>query len=63
MVKLRNEKPRSVLKGASEEELFGRTLAFDPKQLPQYEKVMAKHELRSVMFKYQVMAIQKKYRK
>ena len=61
MVKLRNEKPRSVLKGASEEELFGRTLAFEPKQLPQYEKVMAKHELRSVMFKYQVMmAIQKK---
>ena len=59
MVKLRNEKSRPVLKQENEEELFGRTLAFELKQLPQYEKMMAKHELRSVMFKYQMMAIQK----
>ena len=59
MVKLRNEKSRPVLEEESEEELFGRTLAFELKQLPQYEKVMAKHELRSVMFKYQMIAIQK----
>ena len=58
MVKLRNEKSRPVLKEESEEELFGRTLAFELKQLPQYEKVMAKHEPRSVMFKYQMMAVQ-----
>ena len=56
MVKLINEKLQPVLKEESEEELFGRTLAFELKQLPQYEKVMAKHELRSVMFKYQMMA-------
>ena len=49
MDKLRNEKSPSVLK----EESFKLIL------LPQYEKVMAKHELRSVMFKYQMMAIQK----
>ena len=61
MVKLRNEKSQPVLKQENEEELFGRTFAFELKQLPQYEKVMAKHELRSVMFKYQMMAIQKKY--
>ena len=59
MVKLRNEKSWPVLKEESEEELFDRTLAFELKQLPQYEKVMAKHELRSVMFKCQMMAIQK----
>ena len=59
MVKLRNEKSWPVLKEESKEELFGRTLAFELKQLPQYGKVMAKHELRSVMFKYQMMAIQK----
>ena len=57
MVKLRNEKLRPALKEESKEELFGRTLAFELKQFPQYEKVMAKHELRSVMFKYQMMAI------
>ena len=57
MVKLRNEKLRPVLKEESKEELFGRTFAFELKQLPQYEKVMAKHELRSVMFNYQMMAI------
>ena len=49
MVKLRNEKSRPVLNEESKEELYGRTLAFELKQLPQYEKVMAKHELRSVM--------------
>ena len=59
MVKLRNEKSRPILKEESEEDLFGRTLLFELKQLPQYEKVMEKHELRSVMFKYQMMAIQK----
>ena len=59
MVKLRNEKSWPVLKQESEEELFGRTLVFELKQLPQYKKVMAKHELRSVMFKYQMMAMQK----
>ena len=58
MVKLINEKSQSVLKEENEEELFGRTLAFELKQLPQYEKVMAKHEPRSVMFKYQMMAVQ-----
>ena len=57
MVKLRNEKLRPVLKEESKEELLGRTLVFELKQLPQYGKVMAKHELRSVMFKYQMMAI------
>ena len=57
MVKLRNEKLRPVLKEESKEELFGRTFAFELKQLPQYEKVVAKHELRSVMFNYQMMAI------
>ena len=59
MVKLRNEKSWPVLKEESEEELFGRTFVFELKQLPQYEKVMAKNELTSVMFKYQMMAIQK----
>ena len=59
MVNLKNEKSRPVLKEESKEELFGRTLAFELKKLPQYEKVMAKHELRSAMFKYQMMAIQK----
>ena len=49
MVKLRNEKSRSVLKKES----------FKLIQLPQYEKVMAKHELISVMFKYQIMMVQK----
>ena len=49
MVKLRTEKSWPVLKEESKEELFGRILAFELKQLPQYEKVMAKHELRSVM--------------
>ena len=42
MVKLRNEKSRPVLKEESEEELFVRTLAFELKQLPQYEKVIGK---------------------
>ena len=59
MVKLRNEKSRPVLKGESEEKLFGRTLAFELKQFPQYEKVMAKYDFRSVMLKYQMMVIQK----
>ena len=57
MVKLRNQKSTPVLKEENEVELFGRTLAFELKQLPQYEKVMAKHEPRSVMFKYQMMAV------
>ena len=57
MVKLINEKLQPVLKEESEEELFDRTLAFELKQLPQYEKVMAEHEPRSVMFKYQMMAV------
>ena len=59
MVKLRNEKSRPILQEESEEELFGWTLSFELKQLPQCEKVIAKHELKSAMFKYQMMAIQK----
>ena len=43
MVKLRNEKSRPVLLEESKEVLFSRTLAFELKQLSQYEKVMAKH--------------------
>ena len=35
MVKLRNEKSRPILKEESEEGLFGRTLLFELKQLPQ----------------------------
>ena len=58
MVKLINEKSQPVLKEENEKELFGRTLAFELKQLPQYEKVMAKHEPRSVMFKYQMIVVQ-----
>ena len=49
MVKLRNGKSRSVLKEKS----------FKLIQLPPYEKVMTKHELRSVMFDYEMIAIQK----
>ena len=52
MVKLRNQKSTPVLKEENKVELFGRTLAFELKQLPQYEKVMAKYELRSFMLKY-----------
>ena len=62
MVKLRNDISLSVFKEESKEDLFGRILTFELKQLPQFEKLMAKHELRSVMFKYQMMAIQKNIR-
>ena len=58
MVKLRNDKSRPVLKEKSKKELFSRTLMFELKQLSQYEKVMAKYEFRSALFKYQMMAIQ-----
>ena len=62
MVKLRNDISLSVFKEESKEDLFGRILTFELRQLPQFEKLMAKHELRSVMFKYQMMAIQKNIR-
>ena len=42
------------------EEVFCKALALDLKELPIYERCMAKHELRSVLLKYQMAAISKK---
>ena len=50
-----NQESKKVEDG---EDLFCKALAEDIKQLPIREKVMAKHEIRNVLFKYQMAALQ-----
>ena len=44
-------------KGKRAEELFCSSLAAKLKDLPEYERCVAKNELRNVIFKYQMMVL------
>ena len=41
------------------EDLFGRSISVDLRDLPHFERIMAKNEIRNVLFKYQVSAYNK----
>ena len=43
------------------EELFCSSLAAELKQLPKYERYMAKNELQNVIFKYQLMVLNRQH--
>ena len=44
------------------EGVFCQALAFDLKQLPYYERCMAKHEMRNVLYKHQMSVMEQKMR-
>lgn len=52
------ESNQEIKKVDDGEDLFCKALAEDIKQLPSREKFMAKHEIRNVLFKYQMAALQ-----
>ena len=44
------------------EDVFCQALAFDLKQLPYYERCMAKHEMRNVLYKHQMSVMEQQMR-
>ena len=48
-------------KGKRAEELFCSSLAAKLKDLPEYERCVAKNELRNVIFKYQMMVLNRQH--
>lgn len=54
-----SEKEENQKKELSSEDIFCQALAMDLKQLPQYERCMAKHDLRNVLYKHQMAVMER----
>ena len=54
-----SENEENQKKELSSEDIFCQALAIDLKQLPQYERCMAKHDLRNVLYKHQMAVMER----
>ena len=59
LIKVKKESSKQEVVEDSED-LFCKTIASELKALPPYEKIMAKHEIRNVISKFEMMAMSKK---
>lgn len=60
--KRKQEKREDPKKGLDSEDVFCQALALDLKQLPMYERCIAKHELRNVVYKHQMACMERQMR-
>ena len=60
--KRQQNKGKAEKKELDSEDVFCQTLAFDLKQLPYYERCMAKHEMRNVLYKHQMSVMEQQMR-
>jgi len=58
----KNEKEGNDKKEPDNEDIFCQALALDLKQLPIYERCIAKHELRNVLYKHQMSIMERQMR-
>ena len=60
--KRQQNKGKVEKKELDSEDVFCQTLAFDLKQLPYYERCMAKHEMWNVLYKHQMSVMEQQMR-